>query len=206
MVDKVIEVPKYKEVINEREEAIIKINRLEETENVIQKFHDGASNPSFDGGSGRVSIRTMSEVTGLSLKDVSQKIDQLVREGKISNFVHVDSDTPDDPGDDYWESLDYQDNRIKKQKEVREELFVKRMERFRKLITRSSSLKLSQLSKVLEMEDDDVLLWLIDLPDEMGFTIDEERIIFDTTNINDHIDNLMKEFEKFEQDKFGKLE
>ena len=66
---------------------------------------------------------------------------------------------------------------------------------FKRVILRSKSLKFSQLSFLLNIPENDLLKWLIRLPDEYGFVIDKDTIEFNKDLVEKHIDELLKSFE-----------
>jgi hypothetical protein len=76
---------------------------------------------------------------------------------------------------------------------------------FRGIIQRSPNTNLSELTKILEMNQDMLLKWLYKLPPEFGFTIDKGIIEFDKENLDTHIDQLIDEFKKMEQESIGKV-
>lgn len=88
--------------------------------------------------------------------------------------------------------IDYLKNALeslqKKKKNNQKELF-------KKAILRSKNLKFSQLSQLLHIPESDLLEWLLDLPEEYGFTIDQDVIEFNKSSVEDHIDELLRSFE-----------
>ncbi|MHA2253402.1 MAG: cell envelope integrity protein TolA [Candidatus Kariarchaeaceae archaeon] len=81
-----------------------------------------------------------------------------------------------------------------------------RIEIFRKVVKRTAKLKMEQLSTMLQMEENDLLMWLYNLPEEFGFIINEDIVEFDVVDIDASIDALITSFEQMETAKQGKLE
>ncbi|MHA2252942.1 MAG: ABC transporter substrate-binding protein [Candidatus Kariarchaeaceae archaeon] len=90
-------------------------------------------------------------------------------------------------------------------REEREQQLRQRIDTFRKIIKRSTTLKLSQLSDMLEMKEKDLMKWLYDLPDDFGFKINQDIVEFDVVDIDASIDSLIKSFEGMEGNHSGKL-
>ncbi|MHA2253413.1 MAG: hypothetical protein ACXAD7_23855 [Candidatus Kariarchaeaceae archaeon] len=80
-----------------------------------------------------------------------------------------------------------------------------RTEIFRGLIQRSSKINITQLSKLLVMDETKLLQWLLKLPSEFGFTIDNNIVEFSREDIDTHIDQLLDEFSKMEKTQIGKI-
>lgn len=76
---------------------------------------------------------------------------------------------------------------------------------FENVIKRSSTIKISRLASILEMDENRLLQWLFTLPDTYGFTVSDEVIDFDKESIDQHIDDLLTEFSKMEHRHEGKL-
>ncbi|MCY3414344.1 MAG: hypothetical protein INQ03_22045 [Candidatus Heimdallarchaeota archaeon] len=81
-----------------------------------------------------------------------------------------------------------------------------RLRRFEKIIRRSESLEIEQLAALLEFDENALLLWLINLPDNFGFKIIKNEIQFNQDDIEDHIDDLMDSYYKLEEQRIGKME
>ncbi len=79
------------------------------------------------------------------------------------------------------------------------------LETFKRVIARTTKLKLDQLGKVLKMHEDELLLWLYELPEDMGFVINDDMIDFDRDKIQDEIDKLIEQYDKFDLTKEGKM-
>ncbi len=100
-----------------------------------------------------------------------------------------------------------QETELKAKHEVEEQAkreIKERAEKFGKLIRRSTRMKISQVSLLLKMEETELIDWMIDLPEEYGFIINEDIIEFDTETIEDNIDKLLESFAHMEEEKIGK--
>lgn len=95
--------------------------------------------------------------------------------------------------------------------EKEQQLERQRSEKLRKILSKFQEISLERMGKMLDFTDsDDLLDWLLEVPNEFGIQIKDEMIIF-TKNLRNGsseaeiaINNLLKKFEEFERKNRGK--
>ncbi|MBD3189770.1 MAG: leucine-rich repeat protein [Candidatus Heimdallarchaeota archaeon] len=95
--------------------------------------------------------------------------------------------------------------------EKEQQLERQRSEKLRKILSKFQEISLERMGKMLDFTDSDELLdWLLEVPNEFGIQIKDEMIIF-TKNLRNGsseaeiaINNLLKKFEEFERKNRGK--
>lgn len=61
-------------------------------------------------------------------------------------------------------------------------------------------MKIKQLAKILDKDEEELLLWLYELPEEFSFKINRDEIEFEHhKEISKHIDFLEESFAKWEE-------
>ncbi|MHA2366509.1 MAG: hypothetical protein ACXAC7_21310 [Candidatus Hodarchaeales archaeon] len=126
---------------------------------------------------------------------IYEKVKQIIAKGKLlEEGSKIDSLGTTDRTDDFLI--------IGNQLEIKK---TKRSDLFKRVLKRFDSIKLSQLSKILEMKDDTELsLFLLDLPESFGFRIVEDMLIIKQEDVLAHIDELVARFDSTEQEKESK--
>ncbi|MCY3413403.1 MAG: hypothetical protein INQ03_17315 [Candidatus Heimdallarchaeota archaeon] len=80
-----------------------------------------------------------------------------------------------------------------------------RTQKFAKIVKRYESIEIERLAKLLDMDSLALENWLIDLPENLGFSIKKNEVIFNSSELDLHIDELMSKFSAFEEGKIGKI-
>ena len=76
---------------------------------------------------------------------------------------------------------------------------------FKKILSSYDEIRISKFAELLEVEEQDLEVWLVDLASEFGFKMRHDVVIIDHEKIDDHIDELFKTFEDMEEEGEGKL-
>ncbi len=89
-------------------------------------------------------------------------------------------------------------------------LELRRLKKFYKVLKKAQSIRISDLASLLEYPDTTLLLqWLLDLPDDYNVIIDGDVVRFKFGNISTEVDNsidkLINEFQKWEKSGEGKI-
>ena len=89
---------------------------------------------------------------------------------------------------------------LKEDKKVEEKEFTitaeRRYEIFKRVLTKFDSIKISQLAGLLGMKNEtEVLEYILEIPDEFGFKIQEDTLIIEQHEVLEHIDALVSMFE-----------
>ncbi|MCY3412153.1 MAG: hypothetical protein INQ03_11020 [Candidatus Heimdallarchaeota archaeon] len=79
-------------------------------------------------------------------------------------------------------------------------------ERFEKIISRYTRIEIKQMARMLNVDETALQLWLLDLPESYGFTIDLDVLEINQDLIGEHIDELFSAFEEAEKTGYGKLD
>ncbi len=66
---------------------------------------------------------------------------------------------------------------------------------FEKILSRYTRIKISKLSELLKMNVNEMELWLLDLPIDYGFKIDDDILIIDQNKLGSHINDVFTSFE-----------
>ncbi|MHA2365122.1 MAG: tetratricopeptide repeat protein [Candidatus Hodarchaeales archaeon] len=140
-----------------------------------------------------------------ALKDYSKALAIIPNEEKIKNKIkeaeekiQLSKTASDQIKDQPKERINDQEQIV-----VQEDDHIQRT--FEKILRRYDDIELRKLAKMLKMDEVDLELWLIDLPEEYGFKISQNVVHFDRANIDAHIDDLMASFVEMEQTKTGKI-
>ena len=99
--------------------------------------------------------------------------------------------------DNYQQSLENTRGRIAEEKS-------ERMDKLEKLIQRMDRVTMKRMASYVNLTDDELFKWLMDLPQDYGFRLEGDEVVFSADDIEDHIDDLMASFRKFEDEKIGK--
>jgi hypothetical protein len=98
---------------------------------------------------------------------------------------------------------------VAKQKEQQVTMDAVRVEKLKKLVKVSTSLKITQMTQILKMNEADLYDRIVDWANEFGFTIDGESVKFDAGRKDDFINSLDQAFADWDENgatKEGKLE
>ncbi|MCY3412738.1 MAG: hypothetical protein INQ03_13960 [Candidatus Heimdallarchaeota archaeon] len=78
-------------------------------------------------------------------------------------------------------------------------------EKFEKILRRYTSIEISELASLLETDKKTLQNWLLDLPDEYAFKINNNMVELGEGILDAHIDDLFQSFEEAERTGKGKI-
>jgi hypothetical protein len=97
---------------------------------------------------------------------------------------------------EHWEST-----RVKIEKKIIHQKSQEQIDLFQRILKRTNSITLIQLSDLLQMDQSSLLRWLYSLPDKFGFKVNTDRVDFSEVDMSNSIDELLKSYENFREKK-----